>query len=964
MTIGGSTAEISAQNTATAALDERVVAAGTTLRFVLLLLLFTVGSFSMFSYVVENISGSVGNETGCLLAAGIDPGASSWAAAVQFMSEPANSAAYHACMARYAPDAVWLPLAATCLLMTVAFLMYWLLPAWKRRRSRLIRLADVDVHGRVRSVVNRLVATAGLADRRQGFLSFAVNPAAVMTTGAVVFGRRRRYTVCLDIGLLTECESERFRAVVLHELAHIANGDVDVTYATVALWRVFLIAALCPAAAVMAYALEAQDHWALLWGFGVADSYGLIFLGLIVVLNYLARADILRSREIYADLTSVHWGAGRESWSGGPAIRGPRGGRIRFRLRALSAAALEPWRSHPALVLRRRSLTDPQALFALGALPMFLAGAVSDLAASELSNVLSASPISEQVHALFIAALAIAIAGIALWRAVVYAVLTKRQVPSGLRAGLWLGAGLVVSEFVYAGTGNGKLLPAHPEAYLLLIGAAVLVLAWTGQIAELYVRAWRGRSLRPAIAIGLTGSWLLFTYLMYWWYATGNNLVNGWPLLGFSVHELGITGQPLAYPNFLLTTTAALALPPSIFSDLWWVPSLLWLLPLLAWTVRRPAHRRTWYARALPAPGCPPPVWDLPSLWRVCRAGLLGGALACLGVAAAMTLMHSIMRSGHYNSGDLGVMYPNAAALAICGAMVLTAAATVLLAKRYSLIAVLIAAGITALVGLAGQYVLLNADGCLGPFDFLTTACRLRPPGPLDFVEDTSFPVLQLGIIAAGLVALGAVISGRITMSWGRRAEEASKPAMPTQWVATHRVTIAAVGALTIGLIVAATTQTGLVISGGSDTSAPPSNLFSSTAASSSSGSLQALQVAFWITDGGGDLELDISDAWVKVISVFTKKSITPQQLSVPCTTLTSTVPRANTYFTVPNSRGEQLWSQLLDGARTVDAACRAYLNAPTTANLNNLGNTAVSTQYNSLIAFLNWSRKQPAPVR
>ena len=450
-----------------------------------------------------------------------------------------------------------------------------------------------------------------------------------MTTSAAVFGRRRRYTVCLDIGLLAECESKRFRAVVLHELAHIANGDVDVTYATVALWRVFLIAALCPDAAVTAYALVMHDRWALSWGYGISDSYGLVSLALIVLLNYLARADILRTREIYADLTSVRWGAGRESWIGGSAVPGPRGGGMRSRLRALCASAMEPWRSHPAWELRRRSLVDPQALFALGALPMFLTGAPSDLAAGELCSLLNASPITEQVHALFGAALAIAIAGIALWRAVVNAVLTGRPVPSGLRAGLWLGAGVATSEFVYTSTGDGWWVPVHPEAYLIPIAAAVFVLAWTGQTAELYVRAWRGRSLRPAIAIGLTGSWLVFTYMMYQWYATGDYLVTGWPFSGRGVLQaLGVTGQPLAHPDFLLTTTAALVTLPYTmsFSGLWWVPSVLWLIPLLAWTVRRTAHRPKWHVRALPAPDCPPPAWDLPRLRRICCAGLLGGA--------------------------------------------------------------------------------------------------------------------------------------------------------------------------------------------------------------------------------------------------------------------------------------------------------------------------------------------------
>ena len=830
MTIDGSgvATETSAQNTT--ALDERVVGAGTTLRFVLLLLIFIVGSLSMFSNVAENISGSVGNKTGCLLAAGIYPGASTWAATAHLMSEPVNDAAYHACIARYAPDATWLPLAAAGVLITVALGLYWLLPAWKARRSRLISLDEVDVNGRVRSVVDGLVATAGLARRPPRFF---VNPAAIKTASAVVFGRSRPYAVCLDIGLLAECESKRFRAVVLHELAHIVNGDVGMTYATVALWRVFLIAALCPDAAVTAYALVSHDRQALSWGYGISDTYALVSLALIVLLNYLARADILRTREIYADLTSVRWRADRESWGGGSAVSGPRDGGMGSRLRALSASVMEPWRSHPAWKLRRRSLTDPRALFAISALPMFVTGAASDIAVSELNSLLNASPITEQVLALFGAALAIAIAGIAMWRAVVYAVLTRRPVPSGLRAGLWLGAGVATSQLVNTENGeDGRWLPPHPEAYLILIAAAVFVLAWTGQTAELYVRAWRGRSLRPAMAIGLTGSWLVFTYLMYQWYATGDYLVTGWPFSGRGLLQaLGVTGHPLTHPDLLLTTTNVLAALPygtSSFSGLWWVLLALWLIPLLAWTVRRTAHRPKWHVRALPARDCPPPAWDPPRLRRICCAGLLGGALGSGAAAAGMAVMNSIARSGRYTSGVYGLMYETVAALALCGTMVLTAAATVLLVKRYRLLAALIAAGISALVGLAGQYALLSADGCLGPFNFISAACRWRTQrltAPWGFVQATSSTVLQVGIIAAGVIALGAVAWGgtiRIIRSTGRRAEEPPKPAIPTRGIAARRVTIGAVCALAVGFTVAITAQSGLGLSRGSDTSATP----------------------------------------------------------------------------------------------------------------------------------------------
>jgi beta-lactamase regulating signal transducer with metallopeptidase domain len=38
----------------------------------------------------------------------------------------------------------------------------------------------------------------------------------------------------------------RFRTVVLHELAHVRNGDVTVAYVTVTVWRAFVPLVLLP----------------------------------------------------------------------------------------------------------------------------------------------------------------------------------------------------------------------------------------------------------------------------------------------------------------------------------------------------------------------------------------------------------------------------------------------------------------------------------------------------------------------------------------------------------------------------------------------------------------------------------------------------------------------------------------------------------------------------------------------
>jgi Zn-dependent protease with chaperone function len=74
-----------------------------------------------------------------------------------------------------------------------------------------------------------------------------------LVSGATAFGRLGRYYVSLTGGLVATFYTDRpaFRAVVLHELAHLRNADVNMTCFTVALWRAFVVVAILPAAPLL-----------------------------------------------------------------------------------------------------------------------------------------------------------------------------------------------------------------------------------------------------------------------------------------------------------------------------------------------------------------------------------------------------------------------------------------------------------------------------------------------------------------------------------------------------------------------------------------------------------------------------------------------------------------------------------------------------------------------------------------
>ncbi|MET9557209.1 M48 family metalloprotease [Streptomyces sp. NPDC006645] len=234
----------------TTRIDERVLAAGTTSRFVLLTALALVASLSAMKNVNYTISywltseGNVLGSVGCYYAAGADPNGDPQETLLA-LRRPGVAEALDVCQRRFEHRLpLWPVLLELALLIAAVAVLYWVLPRWKGRRGKVVPLdRQIDPTGEVRRLVDELVAVAGLTRPPR----VVVDPAA-HTPSAVVFGRWRRYTVCLHGGLLVRrlADPAGFRGVVLHELAHIRNRDVDITYATVALWRVFL-AVLMPA---------------------------------------------------------------------------------------------------------------------------------------------------------------------------------------------------------------------------------------------------------------------------------------------------------------------------------------------------------------------------------------------------------------------------------------------------------------------------------------------------------------------------------------------------------------------------------------------------------------------------------------------------------------------------------------------------------------------------------------------
>ncbi|MQY26566.1 M48 family metalloprotease [Nocardia aurantia] len=566
--------------------DTRAIGAGTTARFILLLVLLLSASASLMADLITQVL--LRPDWGCVLAAGGDPDGT--AAQITAVIDRQRTL-FEACeRGRDRRLPIWVPLMWLVLVPLCAAALFPALHAWQTRRGRVVPLAEIDRTGGTQRLLAELVAVSGLRRAPR----FVVDPAAARA-GAVVFGRTGRATVCLYGGLLAgrRTRPHRFRAVVLHELAHIRNGDVTLAYATVALWRAFVAIVLIPYTSYYVYALCTHRNWRTDRPFEVRS---VLFATGLVLLVYLARAGVLRHREMYADLAAVDQGADPRGWVV-PVATEPRN-----RTRAALIAFAQMWRSHPRWDERRATLVAPAALFGLERLPMFLIGASVDLLGVELHGLLYDIELptwATEFITLIPAGLVTVTAGYLVWRAVMFAVLTDLRPPSGAGPGFWLGAGMLVADLVSNQVLATDWLPAWPWPLLSLPAAGACYGWWVARCALLAARTRPGRSTRPTMVLILATGGVALARWMLWWQDTGRVfLLFGWPYRGPWLWNEIITVYGEAAPDHHTEQIAATVMIGELPLEniglgivaavaLWAVPMLLWTVAGIRWP-RRP----------------------------------------------------------------------------------------------------------------------------------------------------------------------------------------------------------------------------------------------------------------------------------------------------------------------------------------------------------------------------------------
>jgi hypothetical protein len=352
-------------------------------------------------------------------------------------------------------------LGGVALLFVVAAAIYWLLPLARIRRYRFVKL-DADLAPDLASALAELCCLAGLR-HPPIFLLDPLNPAA----GGLAFGHAWTKYVVLQAGLVVQFRTNRpyFQAVVLHELAHLRNGDVDKTFFSLSVWYAFVAVALAPLGLSLIIAAIREDAAGL--AFSLAARAGLLTAIVLATL-----ASLLRTREVYADLRAAQWDRP--------------GGKLRERLEALAEGHDKWWRrvfaSHPAPALRRQILDDPRPLLRIDAGQAFGIGLIASIALPEVMAILALLlPNSFEQYAGLAAALLVGMlissqVGGAVWRVACANLAGLASLPRATTIGAGLGLGLAAGQLL------SLYMAVRPSpvtaAWQLSLGDLIYTLAW------------------------------------------------------------------------------------------------------------------------------------------------------------------------------------------------------------------------------------------------------------------------------------------------------------------------------------------------------------------------------------------------------------------------------------------------------------------------------------------------------
>jgi len=640
----------------------------------------------------------------------------------------------------------WWGLLGVGVLIAAAGAIFLAQPWWYRRRRHLSELTGAgaaDLLSRLEGVRQR----AGTEP-----VVWLLQPLNARLS-AFAFGRPRRRFVAVSGGAAVAAvrKPAAFDAVILHELAHVKNRDIDQTYLALAIWRAFVVAALLPAAVLLIFT-EHLDGWPRsLWRVAV--------LALIV---YLLRNAVLRSREFDADARARELDP---QTALGPVLAGlpARTGRRAWHL---------GW-MHPPGQARAAALVDPAPLYRCRFWDGLAVGLVAAIGASAVREILTLMTTTFGVRLLVPAVIFGAFAGAALavsmWRNQLLEAGTGTV--KGWAAGSGLGLGLAAGWIIALPHAFGLALSLAPDQ---LNPAAVGVLAvWTGLAVVIFTPfpvwvghwadAWqqradttarrvpaRGGMIAAAVAAGVVMAIGLYLLLLNdTWIEAGSSAASVWHQLPQLLRDTG------------LEITALGGRPGG------WVVCLVVVAMPLAAAVAHRGRRRSGEAHFAAVLGRRPVATAL-----LCLAGCLAAVALTLAVSA---VTHARIAGPVRWSPDFLarlVFFDEQAIVVVAVACALIAAA-----RARSARAVALCVAVAAAVAAVGALALSNAGAisrCFGSLSIQYT----RPPAGGSCVTSPDSVILGQVVLGAALVSIVFVPAAHAAgIVAGQRIRRARLPA-------------------------------------------------------------------------------------------------------------------------------------------------------------------------------------------
>jgi hypothetical protein len=624
-------------------------------------------------------------------------------------------------------------------LAVLAGAIYWAQPWWYRRHRRLVPLTSEDAP----KVIERLEELRGRAG--VGSVTWLQQPLN-FAPSAFAFGRVRRRIVAVTGGAVVSQARQPavFDAIVLHELGHIRNRDIDQTYLAVAIWWAFAVAALLPMAGLLISG-KLSPPGPLIWR--------AVILALVV---YLLRNSILRSREFGADARVAELDPDT-SLGQVLADQPPRRGRRIWHV---------GW-MHPSGRDRAAALVDPAPVYRSGfwdGLAIGLVAAMGAAAGQDLAErFLTPSPGTDLIPAFIFALFSGAALTVAMWR---MRLLHGGTATAGDWAvGLGLGIGVATGPVIALNTALDKGVAPDSLHTGSFIVAAIWVLlitflfvsfpAWIGRWADAWQQRERRVPARGGMMVAAVGTWVVL--------AIGIGLV----LSNFTfVSEFGASAKTVLEQTWTSTGYEAARTTSA------WVVVLVFIaVPLsgcLAGIRRRspgdgrtgaPATRR-WLNRARPAA-------------LICLAGLVA-VIAVTLVTAAVARAH-IAPVIRWNGLYFAQFVLSEVQMVILVAVIVALIAAAVLPYELSDTIAIVVAGAVAALGILAVMGSLALGHCAAPFSptYNNPPANNCPGNPGWFLVPGIFPAaIEAALI--GSLLIPAACYGGILMA--RRARLTGRP--------------------------------------------------------------------------------------------------------------------------------------------------------------------------------------------